>query len=199
MLLFTKRAYSIRKEQARLVTYGRYAKASSSPERVYDRVAARRYGRNFDRRSISESHYFPHTNENSASQGRFSRFGEVAPPPRQVMPVCRSFFDKTSTAPSVLATLGHLPHTGAAKSLHTLSRHLFIKATAFPHVTSSLSTHESSGDITPVTSSLPPLGGSARGTSDDRGDREKISIGLFRLPQKEKSVRDRTNAFFASV
>ncbi len=109
---------------------------------------------------FSESHYFPHTNENSASQGRFSRFGEVAPPPRQVMPVCRSFFDKTSTAPSVLATLGHLPHTGAAKSLHTLSRHLFIKATAFPHVTSSLPTHESSGDITPVTSSLPPLGGS---------------------------------------
>jgi hypothetical protein len=26
---------------------------------------------------FSESHYFPHTNENSASQGRFSRFAEV--------------------------------------------------------------------------------------------------------------------------
>ena len=186
MLLFTKRAYSIRKDKARLVTYGRYAKASSSPERVYDRSAARRYGRNFDRRSISESHYFPHTNENSASQGRFSRFGEVAPPPRQVMPVCRSFFDKTSTAPSVLATLGHLPHTGAAKTLHTLSRHLFIKVTAFLHVTSSLSTHESGGDIIPTRRRFPISGEVARGTSDDRGDSEKLFIGLFAFTAKRK-------------
>ncbi len=82
---------------------------------------------------FSESHYFPHTNENSASQGRFSRFAEVAPPPRQVMPVCRSFFDKTSTAPSVLATLGHLPQKGAAKKLPRVSQTHSPKAAKLFH------------------------------------------------------------------
>ncbi len=100
-----------------------------------------------------------------------------------------TYFFQHRKAPSVLATLGHLPQKGAAKWVHVSCRR-FPPAVAakalhpsprrFPlssggevvaPVTSSLPLSSGGEDVSPVTSSLPPLGGS--------GNAQALTIGAL--------------------